>query len=601
MVRRMLEERPLVEQIHDAFLLGASAAELTARIQLATSGSVTGDDAMWTASMWRVNFKRLTQLHAGFFPDSDAGHTLFDANEELPDYLVPLRTAPNDLDYADVGIPKHEGTGATLPDAFTLGEATRRALNCLALACVDIDTSLAPDIVGKQQARLVSAIVDATSPDPAGADSSAQLSSVRSKIMARVLAYLRFWDGYLRERFFAAGVYADDQTRLIAFEAGSSMAKLSWGLSVSILPHPEVTTAQLADIWTSAFNDRDVSRLQHQLAVVGKAIDDASAVGATTSVAARDESGRPLQTVKQSLEYWQRTVQWLTNPALNTAVEMTQTRWERLRLALVEQASIWEALVLGQEDLGAYKAEALVQRFLQEVVASFEDIAARQGLLTAVDQVGRQTDEIRGIFARQLRFLTLSIWPLLIVVGLLGVVAFGALVLRLTQQQPVGAPDVGALVLGVLGGLGLLGVHRSVGLAAGAASAPAAATPAAAPTPVAVSTPVGLADRLGAVVGQAKDTFIAAFERGFKGIQDDLADLSAAVAVTYPLVEYFVLDPTVKTIQAEYDFMVQVVWNNTDRQEEVMRVAYAAFGPLGTFAMASQLKDPAPTAKLASA
>ena len=42
--------------------------------------------------------------------------------------------------------------------------------------------------------------------------------------------------------------------------------------------------------------------------------------------------------------------------------------------------------------------------------------------------------------------------------------------------------------------------------------------------------------------------------------------------------------------------MVQVVWNNTDRKQEVMRVAYAAFGPLGTFAMASQLKDEPPSA-----
>ena len=88
--------------------------------------------------------------------------------------------------------------------------------------------------------------------------------------------------------------------------------------------------------------------------------------------------------------------------------------------------------------------------------------------------MAKQTDEIRSIFARQLRFLTLSIWPLLIVVGLLAVVAFGALVLRLTQQQPVGAPDIGALVLGVVGGLGLLGVRRGVGSAASAATPPPA-------------------------------------------------------------------------------------------------------------------------------
>ena len=174
----------------------------------------------------------------------------------------------------------------------------------------------------------------------------------------------------------------------------------------------------------------------------------------------------------------------------------------------------------------------------------------------------------------------------------------------------MGVPDVGALVLGVLGGLGLLGVHKSVGAAATASASPSTGGDPSTtstrtegtgpPTPAMASGPAGLADRLGAVVGQAKDTFIAAFERGFKGIEDDLADLSAAVAITYPLVEYFVLDPTINGIQAEYDFMVLVVWNNTDRKQEVMRVAYAAFGPLGTFAMASQLKDAPPPAKLAA-
>ena len=55
----------------------------------------------------------------------------------------------------------------------------------------------------------------------------------------------------------------------------------------------------------------------------------------------------PLQTVKRSLEYWQRTVQWLTNPAINTSVEMTPPRGNASGWRLVEQANIWQALVLG--------------------------------------------------------------------------------------------------------------------------------------------------------------------------------------------------------------------------------------------------------------
>ena len=314
-----LRDRPLVEQIRNAFLLGASAAELAARIQLATLGSVTGDDAMWTASMWRVNFKRLAQLHAGFFPDSVSIGTLFDAGSDSPNYLFPRTAAPTELDYADVGIPKHDASGATLPDTFNLGEATRRGLNCLALACVDADASLAPEIVAEQQGRLATAIVGPVTGDLTDADRSARLGTVRSKLIPLILAYLRFWEWYLRERFFAAGVYAEDQTRLIAFEAGSSMTKLSWGLSIQIVSKPDLTAEQLAAIWTATFNDRDVSRLQHQLAVVGKAIGDA-----THDAKTGEDSGQSLQTVKRSLEYWQRTVQWLTDPALNGSIEMTR-------------------------------------------------------------------------------------------------------------------------------------------------------------------------------------------------------------------------------------------------------------------------------------
>jgi len=127
-----------------------------------------------------------------------------------------------------------------------------------------------------------------------------------------------------------------------------------------------------------------------------------------------------------------------------------------LRIAILGCGSIGRRharnlTTLGQEDLGAYRAEALVQRFLQDVVASFEDIAARQGLLSAVDQVGKPTDEIRSILARQLRFLTLSIWPLLIVVGSVFLKGVGAINLDFFTKSTASFGPGGGIANAIVG------------------------------------------------------------------------------------------------------------------------------------------------------
>jgi len=98
--------------------------------------------------------------------------------------------------------------------------------------------------------------------------------------------------------------------------------------------------------------------------------------------------------------------------------------------------------------------------------------------------------------------------------------------------------------------------------------------------------PQSLADRMGRVFGTETATVLKAFEDGYKQIQTDLADLGYAVSVAYPLVEYFVINPAFRTVRADYDFVIQILWDQTDRKAEVMRVAYAAFGPIGLFALA---------------
>ena len=63
--------------------------------------------------------------------------------------------------------------------------------------------------------------------------------------------------------------------------------------------------------------------------------------------------------------------------------------------------------------------------------------------------------------------------------------------------------------------------------------------------------------------------------------------LGRSVAVSYPLVEYFVLNQAWKDFGADVDFMDKIVWDETDRHEEIVRVASAAFGAIGVFAIAA--------------
>jgi hypothetical protein len=93
-------------------------------------------------------------------------------------------------------------------------------------------------------------------------------------------------------------------------------------------------------------------------------------------------------------------------------------------------------------------------------------------------------------------------------------------------------------------------------------------------------------DRVGTLAGQAGNSLIAAFNAGLDTVRNDLAQLGQSVGVSYPLVEYFVLNHAWKAFQADVDFMDRVVWDETDRRDEVMRVAAAAFGGLGILAMA---------------
>src|SRR6185295_3808371 len=82
--------------------------------------------------------------------------------EDLP-YLYPPES-----DYANIGISGVDGAQrAMLPD-FRLYDVTRRAINCLTLLYLKPEESLIADMIVKNQAHLVAAIVTAAANPGAG-------------------------------------------------------------------------------------------------------------------------------------------------------------------------------------------------------------------------------------------------------------------------------------------------------------------------------------------------------------------------------------------------------------------------------------------------
>jgi len=622
-------------ELRDAFLLGATISELQGRIRVACLDPTLGaapqvdrhatsiresfvpyveadSNLAWTTSAWRVLFDRIVLLHARFFADSTTRNTLYDPGERMPPYFFP----EEEPDYAQVGIAQRPIGRERLAD-FSLCEATRRGLNCLTLLSIHPDVSLMPEVIRSQQARLLALMPERASGDDGGRDAAISIT------VQQVLQFIHAWEGYLRESFYAAGVTARNGNNLTAFEVGLSLAWLSWGISVQVLSRragetPEARLQHLREVWREAFADSGISRLQHQITIVGTALDAATAAAPGASAT---ESQAATQAVKRSLDYWLRAVKLLLkeeaqgNPDHDGGIgPLSEDDWERLRQALITQTGIWQALVLGQQQLRAYNAEGVAQRIMQDLAVKFQQLAARRGLFGAAEQVTETLVEQTKIAAGQvsavastaqaaiaaqiqqgLRTLVRSLWPVLVV--LLVITAVGVVVLfqrAMTGQVGNLLVDLATPLLGAASAIGLLfardriattppQVVPPVAQVAGASAARDSAVPVGAVAPEDRS----LGGQLRALAGQVGGEVVEAFSRGFEQVQKDLAALGYSVGVSYPLVEYFVLHEDWEGFKAEIDFLDKVVWVKTARHADIMRVASAAFGPIGVFALAA--------------
>ena len=577
-------------------------------------------------NVWREIFKRIAFLHNKHFPHSNTNNTYYDPPDrrDLP-YLYPVDTP----DYSAIGISIDGIIKDGYLQNFKLYDSTRRALNCLTLLYTRPEESFSPETIRDYQRRLVQAIqgkqpAAAQGDDPQTRPSQHDLNDAIKICSGITISFLVAWDGYLRENFNAGRESENSEIEQMAYEAGYSLASLSWDASVMIAPienalslpsqgHLDANPSlrqHLNNAWLSGFDELDITSIQHQISTTSIALDeayyrvhpnvsrqDANDVGVQLNP---DLPSQAIRTVSESLNYWMRAVQLICSgdtqqqdgtssnsvmptPAPRPAAIPAMT-WEtssQLRLALIQQAKVWQSLLAGHQSLRNFTTGLVTQRIWNDFSQELEQ-AISTSLLNPVEKKSRLG------------------FRLVVVLGVLIIIFLGISELIPGLGQKVLTPLTGLLSVATVI-VGLIGSFIKI-LPDNSSQEERSATTA-----------------VPAIVSLTGTSLTDTFQNGYKQILNEFGYLNYNVAVTNPLVEFFIMhsslfatssganttqmvsfapkneksskqslaSETVVTagflIKDAYDFLVHIVWTSEERADEIGRIARAAFGPIGAF------------------
>jgi hypothetical protein len=651
-----------------AFLPSASPA--TSQTQVLPSNF---NESISRTSEWQAIFTRIASIHDQCFPGSTTQNTRYDPSPTSPPksrypYLYPS-TSP---DYGLIGTSGIGSVGVGDIDKqlaqFQLYDVTRRALNCLCLLYTKPEESLVPDIINDFQTEIIQSIFkDAQAPSTVTPTASQDVSD--QKVLAALLdnldqkvaelvqdyldnapaepssddlnlaikflsfltvRFLESWDGYLRENFFVGGQLKNNELELLAYEAGRSLASLSWTISMMTVPlenasEQDTDSELLAQTWLNVFESSHINLIQRQISALGPALDDAYYVIKQVQRRPAGELPDPdlpsnaIHTITYSLYYWQRALDWICHnalsgttvststaqvaiktttesamantPPVDTTVSTTTTEAaikmttasatvstspadgaakppalaldlsRNLRQALITQSGIWQTLMLGEQTLRSFTTGGVTKRILNNIMTEFENAAKEKVVDTTQKQLKR-------------------FWVPMIGLGIFLLVILAGGIFLLAQQ---GQLQSIAAIIALLLGSALTLVSTFLTRMSSTFSPASDQRPGRANT---ASSTTNMDQRLSSLVGLAGEAIITAFQNAYKQILIEFDDLNHYVAISYPLIDFFMLHfPQVdnEELKDAYIFLTKIVWTSDERKEEVERVARAAFGPLGAF------------------
>lgn len=402
--------------------------------------------------------------------------------------------------------------------------------------------------------------------------------------------------------------------------------------------------------WQSVFNPRDIIHIQHQISALSSSMDGAyyrikvanqnaqnqpygSSYGPTNQPygAANQPYGpayqpygpmnpdedddclpsNALNSIKHSLDYWQAAVIWIGGPRAQEticrahAVEyredapsmMSRELSCQLRIALIEQADVWQSLITGQQNLRSITTEAVTEsilsQFMQDCEKAFiSDVT--DDVKTEVEQVKKNTE--------QLLWRNRVLLAVLIGIAVIVLILFvAAEVIAFLPQSQFANSWLGNAIITLASFLGIgMVVHRTT-----QAQSPSTATNTDQPSPQtstfnsSVSSSSMLDNIRGFFVSSGTDIGDL-FSACRREIQKQYNDLNRNASVSYPLIEVFVTNSQPQSTEKKeekkenskpslydfgmnnsYSFLTSVIWTNQDRAEEIQSIVQATFGPLG--------------------
>jgi hypothetical protein len=394
---------------------------------------------------------------------------------------------------------------------------------------------------------------------------------------------------------------------------------------------PESLSPEFMKAWQTVFRDEDVVRLQHQIAALSSALDDdyykttgqkRPTDGTVLAAPNPDLPSQAIQAVKRSLDYWQNTVKWMAQPATpeqpasdgKPAVaakpaNMDYLReflrpdgWNKhMRLALNEQADIWQTLMTGQQSLRAYNLESVTHDIMQDINGKIQeglqtsfsatvqeaeklakDVAqeAKEAIKSAKDSAVSGLEELFGLSRRRIFWLIGGVIVVFAVLLLsLFLVSYGDG--KTTLAHMSGGAGISGLISAVLGYLGLGRLQaakdekqKDVAAQHDMANEKVNEQAQASAGQMSLLTRIeGAAEQTGAMILQA-------LTNGYEQARIELDGLGRSVAVAYPLLEFF---GSAFELKEDVTFLTSIIWSKVERDEEITRVTRAAFGPLAVF------------------
>ena len=617
---------------------------------------VEPSDAVWNTSVWRAMFNRIVALQNNLVKTSNTTGTIYDVaipgqtpsdDPQSPySYLYIPKTVADT--FTSIGISGSDTVQYPMSNTFRLYDITRRTLNCLTQLYVKPDEVLNPSTLTKNRDAIVSAILGAEpsiTPKSSGASSADDVRVAIKRCTGLTVRFLEAWDGYVRESFYVGHNYENYEIDMIAYEAGRALSTLSWGVALFVVPLENalddtslsktqhiVLMQQLYAAWQSVFNTRDVIHIQHQISALSNAIDGAyfRTKNATPQNQLPDQHLDPsngnddpclpsnaLHCIKQSLDYWQAAIRWIGSPRAQKSIRsahnivmheqgdtpmMSKELSSQLRIALIEQADVWQSLTTGQQTLQSIMTEEVTQgilsKFMQDCEKAFMSDMTND-VRKEVEEVKKNTEQL--LWRNRILLMTL----LAIAIILLILFAAAEFIAIQSNGQPGNSWLGNAIVtLASFLGVGFV-VHRATQTTPTTPqTSPLSSTERISGQP-APQTNAGsdagannssMLDRVHGFFVASGTEISDLFSACSREIQKQYDKLNRNASVSYPLIEVFVMNSQPKTakkkenmtplrydfgVNDSYSFLTSVIWTNEDREEEIQSIVRATFGPLG--------------------